>query len=145
MPSRQEQLNQGWQLILLNQFHDVLPGSSIREVYDDAELIYAEARAIGKRIYDEALTVVLQHLPAGEHDLLLLNTLAWERTDPIQVPAQLASSLPRAQQTIDWEGNTVFLRDGVRVPPCGGPVVSAAGTARPRAPHLPYLPSNPPL
>jgi alpha-mannosidase len=25
MPSRQEQLNQGWRLILLNQFHDVLP------------------------------------------------------------------------------------------------------------------------
>ena len=32
MPSRQEQANQGWRLILLNQFHDVLPGSSIREV-----------------------------------------------------------------------------------------------------------------
>jgi alpha-mannosidase len=129
MPSRQEQLNQGWRLVLLNQFHDVLPGSSIREVYDDAERIYAEAHAIGKQIYDEAIAVVLQHIPAGEQDLLLLNTLAWERTDPIQVPAQLALSLSRAQQTTDWEGNTVFLLDGVHVPPCGVQVVSAASNA----------------
>src|SRR5260370_38062355 len=101
MPSRQEQLNQGWQLILLNQFHDVLPGSSIREVYDDAELIYAEARAIGKRIYDEALTVVLQHIPAGEQYLLLLNTLTCDRSFPIQMPVPLASSLPHLKQTTD--------------------------------------------
>ncbi len=148
MPSRQEQLNQGWQLILLNQFHDVLPGSSIREVYDDAELIYAEARAIGKRIYDEALAVVLQHLPAGEQDLLLLNTLAWERTDPIQVPAQLASSTcwinphSTAQQTTDWEGNTVFLLDGVRVPPCGVQVVSAASNAGTGEAQMLYVPDK---
>jgi len=129
MSSHQEQLNQGWRLILLNQFHDVLPGSSIREVYDDAERIYAEARAIGKRIYDEALAVLLQHIPAGERDLLLLNTLAWERTDPIQVPAQLASSLPHAQRATDWEGNRVFLLDGVHVPPFGVQVLSAASNA----------------
>jgi alpha-mannosidase len=129
MSSQQEQLNQGWRLLLLNQFHDVLPGSSIREVYDDAERIYDEARAIGKRIYDEALAVVLQQIPAGEQDLLLLNTLAWERTDPIQVPAALAPAFPYSQQTTDWEGNTVFLLDGVRIPPCSVQVVTAASNA----------------
>src|SRR5256714_2814512 len=129
MSSRQEQLNQGWQLILLNQFHDVLPGSSIREVYDDAERVYAEAYTIGKRIYDEALAVVLQQIPAGEQDLLLLNTLMWERTDPIQMPVALASSFPHAQQGTDWEGNAVSLLDGVRIPPCGVQVVSPTGNA----------------
>ncbi len=134
MPSRQAELNEGWRLVLLNQFHDVLPGSSIREVYDDAERIYVEARAIGKRIHDEALAVVLQHIPAGEQDLFVLNTLAWERTDPIQVPAQLVpyalmNQRSTAQQTTDWEGDKVFLLDGVRVPPCGVQVVPAASNA----------------
>ncbi len=129
MLSRQEQLNQGWRLILLNQFHDVLPGSSIREVYDDAERVYAEAYTIGKRIYDEALAVVLQQIPAGEQDLLLLNTLMWERTDPIQLPTALASSFPHAQQATDWEGNAVSLLDGVRIPPCGVQVVSPTDNA----------------
>jgi len=149
MPSRQAELNEGWRLVLLNQFHDVLPGSSIREVYDDAERIYAEARAIGKQIYDETLAVVLQHIPAGEQDLFVLNTLAWERTDPIQVPAQLVpyalinqqdaliNQRSTAQQTTDWEGNKVFLLDGVRVPPCGVQVVPAASNARTGEVQLP--------
>jgi alpha-mannosidase len=124
MSSRQEELNQGWRLILLNQFHDVLPGSSIHEVYDDAGRVYAEARAIGKRVEGEALAVVTQHIPAREQDLILLNTLAWERTDPIQVPAEFAASLQHAQRTTDWEGNSVFLLDGVCVPSCGVRVVS---------------------
>jgi len=40
-PLQQEKLNTGWKLILLNQFHDVLPGSSIHEVYTDTARIYA--------------------------------------------------------------------------------------------------------
>ncbi|MFO0826960.1 MAG: glycoside hydrolase family 38 C-terminal domain-containing protein [Phycisphaerales bacterium] len=31
-----DELDPLWKLVLLNQFHDILPGSSIREVYDDA-------------------------------------------------------------------------------------------------------------
>ncbi len=42
-----------WKTVLLNQFHDILPGSSIREVYDDAreqmDLVRREAvRAVGE-------------------------------------------------------------------------------------------------
>jgi alpha-mannosidase len=145
MATRQAELNEGWRLLLLNQFHDVLPGSSIREVYDDAARSYAEAHAIAQRIYDEALTVVLQHIPVGEQNLFLINTLAWERIDPIQVPGALASSLPFAQQTTDWEGNTLFLLDGVRVPSCGVRALSPKGdvgvaeSQNPSAPRAAYL------
>src|SRR5262249_50751299 len=31
-----ERLDHAWELLLLNQFHDVIPGSSIREVYEDS-------------------------------------------------------------------------------------------------------------
>ena len=86
MPSRQERLNDGWRLILLNQFHDVLPGSSIHEVYEDTERLYAEVRAIGEEIRDEALAVLRRVLHVGSKQLLLLNTLPWERTDPLQLP-----------------------------------------------------------
>ncbi len=139
MSSRQEQLNQGWRLLLLNQFHDVLPGSSIHEVYDDAERIYAEACTIGMRIYDEALAVVLRQFSAGEQDLLLVNTLPWERTDPIQVPAALAPSLPHLQHTTDWEGNTVSLLDGVCMPSCGVQVVAATSTAATSQVQIPSI------
>ena len=31
-----------WREVLLYQFHDILPGSSIKRVYDECELRYAE-------------------------------------------------------------------------------------------------------
>ena len=37
------QLNAAWEIVLRNQFHDVLPGTSIAPVYDDAGREYAEA------------------------------------------------------------------------------------------------------
>ena len=35
-----EMLKEGWEVILRNQFHDILPGSSIKEVYDDSKEEY---------------------------------------------------------------------------------------------------------
>ncbi len=32
-----EELNRMWEMILTNQFHDILPGSSIHEVYEQTE------------------------------------------------------------------------------------------------------------
>jgi alpha-mannosidase len=40
-----EQLQRLWKLLLLQQFHDILPGSSIRLVYEDAERDFAEIEA----------------------------------------------------------------------------------------------------
>ena len=33
----------GWKNVLLYQFHDILPGSSIRRVYEEAEAAYARS------------------------------------------------------------------------------------------------------
>ena len=38
----QAEINNGWETILLNQFHDIIPGSSIFEVYEDSDADYAE-------------------------------------------------------------------------------------------------------
>lgn len=40
-------LLEGWQIILRNQFHDIIPGSSIHEVYQDSRVEYAEAEQLG--------------------------------------------------------------------------------------------------
>ncbi|MBL1421672.1 MAG: alpha-mannosidase [Alphaproteobacteria bacterium] len=36
-----EKINELWKVILINQFHDILPGTSIAEVYDDSDVEYA--------------------------------------------------------------------------------------------------------
>ena len=40
------QLDEAWKLVLLNQFHDILPGSSITEVYADARVQHECVRKI---------------------------------------------------------------------------------------------------
>jgi alpha-mannosidase len=127
MPSRQEQLNQGWRLILLNQFHDVLPGSSIHEVYEDTERIYAEIQALARQVHDEALTILAQYITAHEQDLVLLNTLTWPRNDPVQIPAHLVPQPAEAQPATDWDGNHLWLLDGVEVPATGVTVLTPDG------------------
>ncbi len=51
----QETLQEGWKLLLTNQFHDIIPGSSIREVYEQSDRDYAEAFAIGNGVRNGAM------------------------------------------------------------------------------------------
>lgn len=44
-----EELNRNWKTVLLNQFHDIIPGSSIHEVYEESDRQYARTKEeIGK-------------------------------------------------------------------------------------------------
>ena len=43
-------LHCGWEDILTNQFHDIIPGSSIKEVYDDSDIDYAKIKSIGEKV-----------------------------------------------------------------------------------------------
>ncbi len=49
------ELERAWKLVLLNQFHDIIPGSSVREVYEDSARDYEEVRRIGGAIVAERL------------------------------------------------------------------------------------------
>lgn len=56
-PSRYpaRELEEAWKLVLLNQFHDIIPGSSVNEVYRDSDVDYAKVRAMAGRIIAEGL------------------------------------------------------------------------------------------
>lgn len=48
-------LYDSWQTVLLNQFHDIIPGSSIREVYEDSEEQYLSLFAQNEKSTDAAI------------------------------------------------------------------------------------------
>src|SRR5829696_6386749 len=50
-----EELERLWKTVLLNQFHDILPGSSISEVYRDTHRELEEAVAVAEKRRDHAL------------------------------------------------------------------------------------------
>ena len=72
------EITQAWQLICLNQFHDIIPGSSIREVYVESEQQYGLITELGTYVRDEALKALAGQV-AG--DLLIVNPTSFERQD----------------------------------------------------------------
>ncbi len=78
-PYPQAKLEQAWKGLLLNQFHDILPGTSIREVFEDADRTWEEVRAICAEI-----------LPFQEPNVPLQawNFLNWQRSQLVEMPDQ---------------------------------------------------------
>ncbi len=60
-----EVLAEAWELTCLNQFHDILPGSSIGPVYVDSDRDYARIRELGEAAREAALTALAGTLPTG--------------------------------------------------------------------------------
>jgi alpha-mannosidase len=73
-----EQLRRAWRLVCLNQFHDILPGSSIAPVYVDAETGLCEVAEIGTAVCQQALTLIQQQVGG---DLLVVNPTSFTRQD----------------------------------------------------------------
>jgi alpha-mannosidase len=76
-------LDTGWKTILRNQFHDILPGSSIREVYEDSRLEYADA----ERTADDVQADAWRALAASDaHGWTVLNSASWNRAGIVRIP-----------------------------------------------------------
>ncbi|WP_172193895.1 alpha-mannosidase [Saccharibacillus qingshengii] len=54
------ELLEGWQILLRNQFHDIIPGSAIREVYEDSRVEYEQAEQIGGTLVELAARQLTQ-------------------------------------------------------------------------------------
>jgi alpha-mannosidase len=85
---QQAQLDAGWKLILLNQFHDILPGSSVPLVYVESDARYAQARQISTEVRDAALGHITSQIKAGYPGLAVFNALPWARRDVLEYELQ---------------------------------------------------------
>ncbi|MBL8065281.1 MAG: alpha-mannosidase, partial [Chthonomonadaceae bacterium] len=50
-----KELELAWKLVLLNQFHDIIPGSSVREVYEDSARDYRQVNQIAGQVLSDRL------------------------------------------------------------------------------------------
>lgn len=57
-------LQESWECVLLHQFHDIIPGSSIREVYEDSHVNYAAAEKRMLAVRSNALQQLVE--PAAD-------------------------------------------------------------------------------
>jgi alpha-mannosidase len=77
-----EALESLWKLLLLNQFHDVLPGSCIPEVLDDASDVWDQI--------DGDATMLIQSVASAENTsdacFTIYNPLSWKRRERVFIP-----------------------------------------------------------
>ena len=57
-----EFIDKSWHSILKLQFHDIIPGSSIKEVYNDSDVEYAQLLGDGKKLFDEKLEALAKNV-----------------------------------------------------------------------------------
>jgi alpha-mannosidase len=76
-------LLESWKQTLTHQFHDIIPGSSIGRVYEEAEIASAQVLARLAGIAAGAR----QKISGGGGGLAVFNNLSWERKSFVRVPA----------------------------------------------------------
>lgn len=59
-------LEEAWKLVLLNQFHDIIPGSSVQEVYVDSKVDYEAVAKAGNEIVEDSLKAIAKKLDTSE-------------------------------------------------------------------------------
>ena len=94
--------------VLLNQFHDILPGTSIPEVFVTANQAWHEVL----ETVDQTITKALDHLSChinypndvtkDAKPLLIFNPLNWEQTQLVEIPLEV----DQKYQVIAWEKNS---------------------------------------
>ncbi|MCM1991820.1 alpha-mannosidase [Oceanirhabdus seepicola] len=79
----QQRINDGWETILLNQFHDIIPGSSIKEVYDESKEQYEEVLKNGNELLENAVNQITDKIKLEERSLVIFNQLSFRRRDVV--------------------------------------------------------------
>ncbi len=78
-----KELQRLWKLTLLNQFHDIIPGSSITQVHKESLEQYADILSSGGKLRD--LSLAQLGFKAGKR-FVAINTLSAARTEVVELP-----------------------------------------------------------
>ncbi len=103
-----DDLAAAWKLLLFNQGHDILPGSSIPRVYADSYKQFEEIFQRGGGALDAALDALARQADtrgAGA-PIVVFNSLPWPRTDILELPLdKLPQALRSGLVATDPDGN----------------------------------------
>ena len=120
------ELDRLWKLLLLNQFHDIIPGSSIEWVYKDSLREYAEIVASGATL----LLAASKRASGAPVKAVVLNTLSQPARRLVELPKDhgLPGGALPTQNTRDIEGIDRTIALTAELP---GPGVFALDRAEP--------------
>ena len=134
-------LESAWKMLLTNQFHDILPGTSIADAYEDVRKAYSRIRKITNTLTGNALAGFCKpsKKSSKEFHFTLFNALPWERSEYLEfsVKSREKRFLVRdsMNRSVSWQitgggkGITTILCYVEGIPPCSSLTVTIAPSA----------------
>jgi alpha-mannosidase len=109
------ELDEAWKTVLLLHFHDIIPGSSIQRVYEEAENSHVKILQTTDSLADQAR----KRFSVPGIGLTIFNSLSWERESLIQLPTGFSGAKDSNGQTLPVQisGNETLVK--VTLPSCG--------------------------
>ena len=113
--------NNCWEIVCLNQFHDIIPGSSVTQVYIESLQQYQQVEKTLKGIQVNAVKAVIGSLDiqweAGVFPLIIINPTSFSRNDLVFWGGKLPEGMVMACQgrqvftQADIDGTWIWLED----------------------------------
>lgn len=113
-----KEIDMMWESVLLCQFHDCLPGSSIEMCYDDSDELYEKVFKTGEKLLKDALGALgFNDQTSGSVQSIPIQTLGWDRQQ---------STRGRHHASLTQTGDNVFVleNDDLRVEVSNGAITS---------------------
>ena len=110
-----EALEEAWKLLLKNQFHDILPGTSIHEAHEDCHEDYSRMTALGEVVKEGAIKHLNTKIAAEENSVVVWNFLS----HPVTAPAKAVFESPFEDPAVFDDGKqlpcTVLCREEEKI------------------------------
>lgn len=104
----QQLIEVAWKKVLFNQFHDILPGTSIPEVFAEADRDWKAAIEIGEHLLQSALKAIASKIVLPEppqpyaRAIVVFNSLNWQRSAVVTLATE-----EKYYQIYDLDGDLV--------------------------------------
>jgi alpha-mannosidase len=110
-------MDAAWKTVLLNQFHDILPGSSIARVYEEAEAAYGRVLCVARDVAESGARALTENHPTL--GIAVFNSLSWRRRVLVELPEGCVAACGADGQAlpVQWAGDRTLAE--VEVPSCG--------------------------
>lgn len=123
----QDELDRFWRLLLLNQFHDILPGSSIARVYEEARRDHAAIINGAGEIAQKARRALVK---SSREAVTVFNSLSWERSALVALPEHFRGAADRHGKPLAVQKIGGVLHALVQhIPSCGWTTITDAAPA----------------
>ena len=102
-----EDISKAWDKILINQFHDVLPGSSIPYQYEVTYNNQELAKNLLNNVQNDGLQAIAYKADTNVDGtpVLVFNPLSWERSDMVETTVRFTDAVP--EQIAVYDGDTL--------------------------------------